>query len=110
MNLQHSRVTDVKDHTVFGIGNRSKTIQVPSHEVKIVTASQVVHPGQTLILDPHYQSMIEPSEPATGIPVPYAGRVFKAKKPEPVVANMVILITPRPLQHNSKRTSSNVQP
>lgn len=101
--LQHSRVTDVKEHKVYGIGESVKTIQVPSHEVKMVTASQLVTQGQTLILDPHFQSVIQPDENETGIPVPYADRVFKAKQPEPVVANLVILITPRQLQRSVNR-------
>ena len=54
--LQHSRVVDVKAHHVYGIGKGRKTVQVPSHEVRIAAASEKLKAGQTLLLDPYLET------------------------------------------------------
>ncbi|MCC9600395.1 hypothetical protein LOC67_07470 [Stieleria sp. JC731] len=77
--LQHSRVSDVETFTIHGIGETTKTLQVPTQETRLASASVAVKPGYALMLDPFlYQTEANvETQVAAGLQgVPYAKQMF----------------------------------
>ena len=93
--IQHSRVADVRQHHVYGVGDGQKMIQVPSHEVRQATAAARLLPKQTLLLDPYFQST-DRSKTITGTPIlsnlPYLQKTFKQAEPKAITMNTIVLL------------------
>ena len=98
--IQQSKVADVQQHSVYGIGDGQKMIQIPTHEVRVATASERLLPEQTLLLDPYFQSN-QTHQTTTGTPifdkVPYLNRSFKQTSVESVTTNLIVLMTAKKL-------------
>lgn len=95
LKMQQSRIVGVEQHEVYGIGDTAKTIQIPSQEIRMVTASQDLMPGQTLLVDPYFESTDEVASEAP-MPllgkVPYVSRSFQSKEPQVVKTHLVVLL------------------
>ncbi|MEL6108183.1 MAG: hypothetical protein AAFU85_19320 [Planctomycetota bacterium] len=102
--LQNSRVVDVKTHHVYGIGEGRKTVQVPSHEVRIAAATERLRPGQTLLLDPYMETERTVAKPAKP---PVIGQFLSSSKPSVERLNTLLLITAtkiQPIQPSAAKT------
>lgn len=93
--LQNARVIDVKTHHVYGIGEGRKTVQVPSHEVRIAAAAEKLRPGQTLLLDPYMETERTVVKPAK---TPVIGQFLPPPKPSVERRNTLLLLTATKIQ------------
>lgn len=98
--LEQARVSDVATYSVFGFGDGKKVIQIPSHEVKQVSASQLLLPNETLLLDPYIESTVAlPKTSQSNVldKVPYVSELFESKEFRNVTLNTLVFLTPRKL-------------
>ncbi len=95
LKMQQSKIVRVQQHEVYGIGDSAKMVQIPSQQIRMVTASQHLVPGQTLLIDPYFESTVE-VEPEASLPilakVPYVSRTFQSTEPKPVKTHLVVLL------------------
>ncbi|MCA9138146.1 MAG: hypothetical protein KDB00_15350 [Planctomycetales bacterium] len=98
--IKQSRVADVQQHHVYGIGDGQNTIQMPSHEVREASASAKLLPKQTLLLDPYFQSK-QTTQNVTGTPIldniPYLNKTFKQTELQEVTMNTIVLLKAKKL-------------
>jgi type II secretory pathway component GspD/PulD (secretin) len=98
--IEQSKVVDVTQHKVYGIGEGPKVIQIPTHEVKVASASERLLPKQTLLLDPYFQS-VEQQHSTVGTPildkVPYLNRSFKQTSVKSVTTHLIVLVKAKKL-------------
>jgi hypothetical protein len=92
-----SQLLDVKTDQVFGVQDQPLTVQVPIHQVTTALASQLLAPGQTLLIDPHVTKTLSVrSESAVPLieRIPYVGRSFKNVAVAEVEQHMIMLFQP----------------
>lgn len=98
--IQQSRVADVQQHNVYGVGSGQGTIQVPSYEVRQASAVAQLLPNQTLLLDPYFQSK-QTKVTTVGTPMldqlPYVSKAFSATETEEVTLHTIVLLRAKKL-------------
>ncbi|MCO8121990.1 type II and III secretion system protein [Stieleria sp. TO1_6] len=95
--IEQSTITDVQQYSVYGVGPSQTTLQIPTHQVRIAKAKQIVTENQTFLLDPYFQT-VKVHETEVGTPIPYLNRSFRSsKKTEQVQQNLIVLLTAKKL-------------
>lgn len=96
IRLQQTKVAEVRQQVVYGIGEGQNTIQVPSHEVRVATAVGRLLPKQTLLLDPYIES-VDLSVSKTVNPIlskiPAVKEMFETIELKDVTVNTIILVS-----------------
>ena len=108
--LKQSRVVDVKTFDVFGFGDDKKVLQVPSHEVQLVSAAQRLQPQETLLLDPYFESsrtIAKSSQLPIVANVPYVKELFESTEYQNVTLHTLVFLTPSKLAPKENRQANS---
>ncbi|OYP28365.1 hypothetical protein [Rhodopirellula sp. MGV] len=93
--LQQSQVTDVQEYSLYGIGDKKLTLQVPTHETRLAATSQKLASGNVLMLDPFIRKTSEQTETKVSpelSAVPYAKKMFGKQVTESVTTSTLVFI------------------
>ncbi|TWU49372.1 hypothetical protein [Rubripirellula reticaptiva] len=92
-----SRIVDLVDESVFGLGEDAATIAMPQHMSKTTHSSETLATGSVLMIDPHFQT---PAKILSEVPVPmvskipYLGQNFKSVQEVEVQQYLIVLLQP----------------
>ena len=107
--IKQSRVTNVQQQNVYGIGDSGKVVQIPSHEVRIAAASKHLQQSETLLLDPYLMStetkVVQGTPALEGIP--YVDKLFQSNTTVTESKHVIMLLTakklPKPIDDRTAR-------
>lgn len=103
--LEQARVAKVDQHRVYGFGDENISVQVPSHEVRTASGRELLHPTQSMLMDPYFEStrlVAENTEAKMLEGVPYVSEMFESTTTKEVKSNMMILMTAKKVPARSK--------
>ncbi|MGB7329000.1 MAG: hypothetical protein WBD31_29235 [Rubripirellula sp.] len=92
-----SRIVDVVEESVFGLGDDAATIAMPQHMTKTTNALETLVTGSVLMIDPHFQTT---AQILSEVPIPmvskipYLGQSFKNVQKVDVQQYLIVLLQP----------------